>query len=178
MGHPLYGSNKFDNMLDKNTPGVPIINTGEGARTLTKADSGCIVVQNSSTGISITLPDIGSGDGDVVGLNYTYVVHTASTDGNAKILSNDADNSTGDEFIGGLIMGFNQVGSTSDGCGGNMIQAANNDAQVVLDSDATNGGGGVGTWIKFVCIAPKVWFVSGVVFGVTTYTGADLLQDL
>ena len=85
---------------------------------------------------------------------------------------------TGDEFIGGLIMGFNQVGSTSDGCGGNMIQAANNDAQVVLDSDATNGGGGVGTWIKFVCIAPKVWFVSGVVYGVTTSTGADLLQDL
>ena len=179
MGIPLYGQNKAGNYIDKLAPnGAVVYKTSAGAKELAASDSGCFVIQDSATGVSVTLPDIGPDDGDVVGLNYTYLVHTASTDGNAKILSNDAHDTTGDEFIGGLIMGFNQVSSTSNGCGGNMIQAADNDAQVVLDSNATNGGGGVGTWINFLCVAPKIWFITGVVYGVTTSTGADLLQDL
>ena len=64
------------------------------------------------------------------------------------------------------------------------IHADTGDNKLIMDSDATNGGGEAGSYFRFTCIGEKItsangpfghWFIEGQLMSPTTSTGADLL---
>ena len=78
------------------------------------------------------------------------------------------------------LMPFNSgVGHGSD--------ADTGDNKILMDANATNGGGEAGTYIRLTCLGDKItsangpfghWLVQGQVMCPTTSTGADLLQHV
>lgn len=116
------------------------------ATTLTLAQSGSVVLWNSSTGILYTLP------APTPGLTYTLVVSLAATTGTHGIQTN---NTSGTYFYGGIVMGAGSAGTFS----------TNGTAATGIRMNGTTSGGSVGTVINLVATSTGAWSVSGQVIG-------------
>jgi hypothetical protein len=145
---------------------------GAGPTLVSEQQSNSTILLDSpdgSTASTVTLPKITA---DNLGLKYKFIVKTANT-GGYTIQTGDGDNTTGDLFVGGLNHNSSAV----------SVFAADNDAKIVLDSDATNGGGSVGSFVECEAIkhstsGHSLWFVKGyIITADADGTGADYFQD-
>lgn len=147
------------------------------AKTLEDVDSGSLVIFNHSTAFAVTLP------APSAGLYFDFLVKTASADAAGhQVVVADTTDTTGD-FIayGSLTLIDGQVSSTSNGCNGRGIIPATGgtgDNKIIMDSDATNGGGEAGSYFRLTAIDEQYWMVEGMMMSPTTSTGADLLQHV
>ena len=156
-------------------------------RTLEDVESGTILAFNSTSAIAVTLPSSAS-----AGVFYDFVVLQATNDAAGhSITVGDTTDTTGDFLFGSLTLLDDQVSSPSNGCNGRgimpAIHADTGDNKILMDANATNGGGEAGTYIRLTCLGDKItsangpfghWLVQGQVMCPTTSTGADLLQHV
>ncbi len=83
------------------------------------------------------------------------------SNGSFTITTGDTTNTTGDQFIGALHLATGQVSNDSDHNNMRAVVAAANDSQIVLDGNAADGGGQVGTRIKCTAVSATQWLVEG-----------------
>ena len=148
------------------------VGTIDGTVSLTADDSGTFWGVDVESAATITLPDL---DSSLIGLTYEFGLFASNANGTTIRCSEGA----GAEVMRGhFILGVDQVSSTSDGANGRIVAAGGTDAKIVLDSNATNGGGVAGSYIKVIAVTSAVWFVEGTIIAPTTSTGADLFQAI
>jgi hypothetical protein len=129
-----------------------VIEITAATATLSKNQSGSLVVLNRAAGIVVTLPDAGRG------LEYDFVVETAVTNNAVyKIIGNDSPSMHG------------SIHSASSG-GGNLFSANGTTHVAVSFSSAT--GGDLGMQIKAICDDDGLWHVSGLAHITETETAA------
>jgi len=154
MANPLYGQNKADSALDK-IVATPLCEDAI-TQTLSVADSGKTFVVGSLSAAAFTLP---SATAENVGVKYSFVWTAAETDA-ITIVSADLTDTTGDLFVGGLLYcaaaAVNTIAQSVIG---------SNISTITLDDNVANTGGGPGSWVDILCIAPSRWFVKGVIEG-------------
>ena len=110
-------------------------------------DANKITLLDSTSAITITLPD--SGGGAEVGKTYTFVTKTAPTGGDVhKIVCSDTTN---EKIIGSW---------TNSGNPSNDIVANANNAYSAINMDGGTKGGGEGTIFSVTCIAADLWLIS------------------
>jgi hypothetical protein len=141
MGNPLYGQNKADGALDVyKDAGYELV---VADKTITEGESGKVFGLDATAAdgtIAITLPDT---TGLLVGVNYTFVIVGEST-GAYTINCQDKTDTTGDHFIGGVMLG---AGTATDNEAAGFAQAVANDSVITLDQDQATGGGEAGSSI-------------------------------
>ena len=143
---------------------------------LTDGQSGTLFVLNDTgDACTITLPEITAAN---IGVTYEFILQGENADG-YTIKTGDANDTTGDIFIGGLAYLHPDADQTAQ----LFVQAADNDAQIVLDSNLANGGGEIGTQIVCTAVAfdgtaHSHWAISGIVAThLSGGTGAAVLAD-
>ena len=164
-----------------------VVNVTATPSALEDTDSGTIYCLNSTTAIAITLPSSAS-----AGVFFDFVVLQATNDAAGhSIVVGDTTDTTGDFLFGSLTMVDDQVATATNACNGRgimpAIHADTGDNKILMDANATNGGGEAGTYIRLTCLGDKItsangpfghWLVQGQVMCPTTSTGADLLQHV
>lgn len=138
----LFNNNQLSNVKKK----VTVLTSS--TKTLTADDSGGIFVLDLAAGITITLPSA-----SIVGLTYDFVVKTKTT--GSYIIT--AAVST-DVYKGGTISESITTLNETKWFGPSA-------AHYRLTMNGTTRGGDAGTTIKFICIAPAVWYVFGELIG-------------
>jgi hypothetical protein len=128
--------NDFRIMARKN-----IVEITTATATLSKNQSGSLVVLNRAAGIVVTLPNVGRG------LNYDFVVAATPTG------AIDIETSGGASMTGSIL-----VGGTTSAEGDRLFQSIGA-LKVGMGASAT--GGNIGTRINVVCDEDGVWHVSG-----------------
>lgn len=127
------------------------INTGGVATTLLANQSGALVVWDSSTATTITLP------APVVGLWFEFLVTTA---GNGhKIITN-----AGTVFLLGAIHGI-AIATTPSSTAGPFAFSFNGSTHVACTMNSTTTLGIAGTRYRVECVSATVWAISGVGIG-------------
>tara|TARA_R100000329_G_C7495456_1_gene174471 strand:- start:52 stop:582 length:531 start_codon:yes stop_codon:yes gene_type:complete len=140
-------------------------------KSLEDMDSGKTFVLDSTSAMTITLPDTTKSP---VGVYYDFYVKT-SNDNAYTIVCFDAEDS-GDDFIGSLTLVAAQASDTSSGANGRVVVPASNDNRIVLDGNLANAGGDAGSYLRCMLIAQNVWFISGIIItDDADSTGAALL---
>ena len=114
---------------------------------------------DETAAVTITLPELSTG---LVGTHYTFAVNDASNLG-FLIQTGDLTDTSGDMFIGGIILSSDAVSSTSNAPNGRIVAPGANDAVIHLDGNLANSGGEVGTPIKCTAVSATNWYVEGVV---------------
>lgn len=116
------------------------------ATTLTSGQSGSLVLFNSATGFTITLPVPTSG------LNYEFFIlqPTTSTGGTHAIITN----STGTVYLQGSITMSQAVGTSS------VFLATTTSAAGVRFNNASTGGS-IGTYLQMTAVSTTTWAVIG-----------------
>ena len=162
----LYTRSALGNYLAAERAKIERIVDVTASVSLTEEDSGSVFLLDSTSATAITLPLCRAG---AVGVTYKFVVKTANTAG-YTIVTGDITDSTGDVFVGGL----DQSGTG----GASSHVAAANENTITLDSDATNGGGSVGSYVECTMISATQWLIHGfVVTADADGTGAALLSN-
>jgi len=154
------------------------IETITADKELDQEDSGKIFLLDAAaegSAVTITLPLISNAP--LIGVTYKFVIKDAS-DGGFKIVTGDLTNSTGDVMIGYIMIGADQISSTSNGAGGRMVVPGAGEQTLTLDGNAGNGGGEAGSVVNITCVDSSTWLVEGLVFtSEATSTGADFFTD-
>ena len=115
----------------------------EADATLSKNQSGSLVVFNKAAGVVATLPNAGRG------LEFEFVVRTDVTSNAYKVIGDDSASMQG-------------VVSVGSGAGNTMLdEVADGITHVALSMNGTTTGGLQGTHLKFVCDEDGMWHVSG-----------------
>lgn len=130
----------------------PVTASGGTTRTLTAANSGSVNLFDSAAGITYTLP------APVVGLYYDFYTSVLQTS-SAHVVVTDA----GTTFLSGSIAMFSGEDVTPSSTLGPKMYAANGSTHIKYTSNGTTTGGGIGTAMRFTCIAATIWFVTGIV---------------
>jgi len=160
MGIPQYGMNKHGDALSvhKNVGYKLIVS---GTYNIPEAESGIVYGLDGTaadTTITLNLPDT---TGLSEGVYYTFLVVGVST-GEYTIKCQDLTDTTGDTFIGGVMLG---ASGATDNEAAAFAQAAADDSQIVLDNNLANSAGGLGSSItvKYLGIVGGRghWLVSG-----------------
>ena len=126
--------------------------------TLTAADSGKTFWINGSTSAAdFTLP------APVIGLTYRWV-WTANCNNAITITTADTTDTTGDMFLGGLLISAAAAVNT-------FVETAADKNKMTFDDNVENCAGGAGSWVEVICIADAVWFVRGIMNGTTDADG-------
>lgn len=139
MANPMYGQNKADGALSVfKDAGYELL---VGDKTVLESESGKVFGLDATAGdgtIAVTLPDT---TGLQMGVNYTFVIVGEST-GAYTINCQDKTDTTGDHFIGGVMLG---AGTATDDAAAGYAQAVANDSVMTVDQDESNGGGEAGS---------------------------------
>jgi hypothetical protein len=138
--------------------GTPVFNGGRassvlassGNTTITAAMSGSTLLFDAAAGVTYTLPT------PVVGLEYNFIVSVLQTSGANVVTSVSA------VFQAGSVATFSGEAVTPSSTLGPMMFAGNGTTHVKTTTNGTTTGGGVGSWLKYVCISATVWYVTGV----------------
>ena len=140
-----------------------VVGSLTAATTLSEADSGAVYQINvgSNAAADITLPAITA---DNVGMCFEFHLGTSNSEA-LRIVTADADNTTGDNFTGGLLNITNVANGPTTNAVQHVVPGADSSA-ILLDEDATNAKVQVGTYIKCVALsfssdAHSLWLVSG-----------------
>ncbi len=144
---------------------------------LTAADSGKLFLLDAAdetASTDFTLPQL---DTDHIGVTYKFAV-TDPTDGAFTITTGDTTDTSGDMFIGGVVMAAGQVSSTSNGANGRSVVPGADDNTITLDGNLANGGGELGTVITCTAVSATQWLVDGIVVtDDANSTGAAIFTD-
>ncbi len=119
-----------------------IIDVTGSTTTLSKNQSGSLVVLSRAAGIVVTLPNVGRG------LEYEFVVKTAVTSNRYRIVGNDSAKMRG------------VIAQASAG-GASVLHVGDGATHIALNMYGTSSGGLIGTNFKFVCDNDGVWNVVG-----------------
>lgn len=111
---------------------------------LTAPQSGSLCIFDKTDGALFTLPT------PAVGLEYTFVVNTADSTGNHKVITN-----AGTVFISGSLVNWKLSDST------NLVCTGNGSTHVAITMDGTTKGGLAGSWFKLVCRTATKWEIAG-----------------
>lgn len=122
-----------------------VIELTDSTATLSKNQSGSLIVLNRTAGIVVTLPT-GSR-----GLNYEFIVRT-------KVLTNTYTIDAGSNSMVGSIL----LASASGGADSNRIFYSINLSARVASMNSSGSGGNIGTHVKVVCDEDGVWHFSGI----------------
>lgn len=126
--------------------------SGGTARTLLAADSGSLNKFDSAAGITYTLPS------PVVGLQYDFITTVLQTSSAHVVITSGA----GIYLLGAIAM-FSGNDVTPSATLGPKMFLADGTSFVKYTSNGTTTGGGIGTWLRFICLSSTQWFVNGVV---------------
>lgn len=122
-----------------------------GAATLTREESGALLVFNNATGFTFTLPPAEAG------LWFDVIVNTTCTSGNHRVAC-----AQGDFFVGTILQGtdgtFTQAARTADGS-----------THLAWEGNGSTTGGIIGDFLHIVGISDTQWAV----FGQNTATGTE-----
>jgi len=128
--------------------------SGGTTRILTGASSGSVnLFDISTTNILYTLP------APVVGLQYNFLSTVLQTSGTIKIITD-----AGTTYLNGAIQMFSGEKVTPSSTLGPMqfnSPAASN--FISFNMNGTTTGGGIGTWVSFLCVSATAWLVTGIV---------------
>lgn len=122
---------------------------GGSTKTLTKEDSGALVLLDQADGSVITLPT------PEEGVQFTFAVSTSVTS-NSHIIT-VADTSA--EFLAGGIQMMIDTAATSEG------QFLNGTSHITLTMNGSTTGGLIGTVLEFTAYSSTQWMVTGLVAG-------------
>lgn len=122
------------------------------ATTLTPSQSGALVLQDTATGSTVTLP------APVAGMQFEIIVTTSVTS-NSHVINTDAATT----FITGGI----DSTSTAVAEGGDTF-VADGTSHVTLTSNGSTTGGLKGSAYRFTAISSTVWACTGVMAGTGT----------
>lgn len=139
-----------------------VVDTITASKTLTEDDSNTFYLLDAAdetAAVTITLPTLSAA---LVGTHYTFAVKDPSDLG-FLIQTGDLTDTTGDMYIGGVILSSDAVSSTSNAPNGRIVAPGANDAVIHLDGNLANSGGEVGTTIKCTAVSATNWYVEGVV---------------
>tara|TARA_R100000008_G_scaffold86752_1_gene81363 strand:- start:6214 stop:6786 length:573 start_codon:yes stop_codon:yes gene_type:complete len=146
-------------------------------KTLTRADSGKMYLLDATdeTGaVTVTLPTLST---DIVGTHYTFCV-TDPSDGGFGIKTGDVTDTTGDMFVGYVMLGADQASDTSGGANGRMVAPAANDSLLTMDGNLANGGGEAGSTVKVTAVSATTWYCEGFVLtDDANSTGASIFSN-
>lgn len=131
---------------------TPVTASGGTTRTLTAANSGSTNLFDSAAGITYTLP------APVVGLNYKFIWTVLQTS-SAHVVVTDA----GTTFLQGAVGIFSGEVVTPSSTLGPFMAAGNGSSHVKITTNGTTTGGGIGSWLEFVCVSVTLWNVTGVI---------------
>lgn len=120
--------------------------------TLTAAQSGGIFLMDRASGTQYTLP------APVVGLQYEFYDSVLQTTG-ANVVVTDA----GTTFVTGSIVAFSGENVTPSATLGPKQFAGNGSSHIKVTTNGTTTGGGIGTWLRAVCVSSTLWYITGVV---------------
>lgn len=127
--------------------------SGGATRTLTAAESGSVQLFDAATSITYTLPT------PAVGLQFDFIWTVLETGGQAHVIVTDASST----FLLGAIAMFSGDDVTPSATLGPKMFLANGTSFVRFTCNGTTLGGGIGSWLRFVCISTTIWHVSGVI---------------
>lgn len=129
-----------------------VVEVTTSTATLSKNQSGALVVLNRAAGITVTLPNAGRG------IEYDFAVETAATNnGIYKLIGNDSAS----------VRGVIYVAST----GGGGLEVGDGVTHVAVSLDSATGGA-LGTTLKAICDDDGVWTISGIAAVTETETAA------
>ncbi len=117
-----------------------------GNTTLTAAMSGAVMLQDTISGETFTLPT------PVVGMQYDFVVSLSCTSNSHKVIT-----SAGSVFLAGAITGAVDDTAVKSWVGDGATHVAV--TQSAANSNAK--GGLIGSWTRFVAVSTTLWIVSG-----------------
>lgn len=124
--------------------------SGGSTRTLTAANSGSINLFDNIGSITYTLP------APTVGLSYQFFWTVTQTSGAHTIITD-----AGTTLLQGAIGMFSGEDTTPSSTLGPKMYAGNGTTHVKYTSNGTTTGGGVGTYLRFVCVDATHWYVEG-----------------
>lgn len=126
-----------------------VIDSSTATLTLTAAQSGSTVLLDRAAGTTVTLP------APVVGLQFSFVVATAVTSNNHKVITD-----AGTTFIlGGVVM--TEAADTNAGLGALF----NGTTHLAILMNGTTTGGIIGTAFNLTCVTSTQWAIEGIVAG-------------
>lgn len=120
--------------------------------TLTKEQSGALVLLGVASGATLTLP------APQEGLVFDVGVTVTRTSNAYKIITDAATT-----FLVGAVMAGDATIATS----GDVFEA-DGSTIVSVNMDGDTKGGFIGTTLRFVCISSTKWYVNGLVIGTGT----------
>lgn len=127
----------------------PIVDSTAATLTLTAAQSGSTVLLDRAAGTIVTLP------APSVGLGFTFIVNTAVTSNNHKVITD-----AGTTFLlGGVVM--TEAADTNAGLGALF----NGTSHIAILMNGTTTGGIIGTAFNVYCITATQWAIEGIVAG-------------
>lgn len=128
-----------------------VILPGGVATTLTKEDSGALILWDAAAGFTITLP------APIVGLHFRLKVLTTVTSSNHKLITN-----AGTVFLKGSVL--QAVEDTTPGANpGPKDFLFNGTTHVACTMNGTTTGGLFGTVLDVDCVSSTVWLINGYV---------------
>lgn len=130
---------------------VPVTASGGATRTLTAAQSGSINLFDAAGGVVYTLP------AESPGLYYDFLTTVLQTGGSDEIII-----ATASVFMAGTIV-MGQEAITPAANPGPKFFSGNGTSHVELDMNATTTGGGIGSWIRVICISATLWYATGLI---------------
>ncbi len=131
---------------------LKVVASASAAVTLTKSQSNSTFAFDRAGGTSYTLPAA------VPGLVYTFYVTVLQTGGANVVVTSAAT-----VFLTGAVIAFSGEAVTPSSTLGPFMFAGNGTSHLRTTTNATTTGGGIGTWMEYVCISSTLWFVTGVV---------------
>jgi len=120
--------------------------------TLTKEQSGALVLLGVASGATLTLP------APQEGMYFDVGVTVTRTSNSYKIITDAATT-----FLVGAVMAGDATIATS----GDVFEA-DGTTIVAVTMDGDTKGGFIGTTLRFVCISSTKWYVNGLVIGTGT----------
>lgn len=126
-----------------------VIDSNAATLALTAAQSGSLIMLDIASGTTVTLP------APVVGLTFSFVVKTAVTSNNHKVIT-DAGTTL---ILGGVVM--TEAADTNAGLGALF----NGTSHISILMNGTTTGGIIGTFFNMTCITATQWAIEGIVAG-------------
>jgi hypothetical protein len=130
--------------LSEGLEGAKVISGTGATKTLSKAESGSVVLLDRAAGIVFTLPE------PVPGLEFTFVV-TVDLTSNAYTVDTDAATT----FLVGSLLGGIEGTATDE------THFANGTTHIGISMNKTTTGGLIGGVFTLKCISDTLWMVQG-----------------
>lgn len=131
----------------------PIVSGTGATATLTKDQSGSVILFDRAAGIVFTLP------ANTPGMVFDFFVTVTITGGAAKVIT-----AAGTELLVGTIINTDTDSSDAVASWKSLVAAAN----IAVSMNGTTTGGIKGDWLRFTCLNTTTWNVQGFTLGTST----------